>query len=212
MPLSPLCAIVDVEAAARARWPPIDLARAFLDGGARFLQVRAKTLPSGTLLELAAAITDEAHSAGAMVIVNDRADIARLAGADGVHVGQDDLSPRAVRAIAGNAAILGVSTHTVQQLERALEAPVSYVAMGPVFVTATKATGYDAIGLETVRIAAGLASRRDTPLVAIGGITLETARSVIDSGAAAVAVIGDLLAGGPPDARVRAYLERLSCI
>jgi len=212
MPFFPLCAIIDTQAAAGAGWPPIDLARAFLEGGARFLQVRAKTLPSGTFLELAAAIADEAHSAGAMLIVNDRADVARLAGADGVHVGQDDLSPQAVRAIAGDAAVVGFSTHTVQQLEQALESPVSYVAVGPVFVTATKTTGYDAIGLETVRVAAGLASLGGKPLVAIGGITLETAASVIAAGAASVAVIGDLLAGGRPEARVRAYLERLSCI
>jgi thiamine-phosphate pyrophosphorylase len=203
-----LCAIVDVDAAARAGWQPIDLARAFLDGGARFLQLRAKTMASGPLLELAAAVAEIAHPAGALMIVNDRADIARLAGADGVHVGQDDLSPAAVRSILGADAIVGLSTHTVEQLDRALNEPVTYVAIGPVFGTTTKATGYEQVGLEMVREAARRASVRGLPLVAIGGITLETAPSVLAAGAASIAVIGDLLRSNDPAARVKAFLNR----
>src|SRR6185295_15752453 len=140
MTLSPLCAIVDAEAAARAGWQPLDLARAFIDGGARFLQLRAKDLPGAVFLETATAIVQLAHARGASVIVNDRADIARLAGADGVHVGQDDLPPASVRAIAGAATIIGLSAHTVGQVDRAVRGPITYVAIGPVFGTATKAT------------------------------------------------------------------------
>jgi len=207
--LDPLCAIVDVDAADRAGWRPIDLARAFVNGGARFLQLRAKSMASGPMLDLAAAVVELAHEAGAVVIVNDRADIARLAGADGVHVGQEDLSPSAVRMIAGVDAIVGLSTHTQAQVDRAIRETVSYVAIGPVFGTATKATGYERVGLEMVRDAAGRAGARGLPLVAIGGITLEHAVSVIQAGAASVAVIGDLLATGDPERRVREFLIRL---
>jgi thiamine-phosphate pyrophosphorylase len=171
--------------------------------------VRAKHEASGRFLEQTAAIVDRA-SAGAQIIVNDRADIARMAGAAGVHVGQEDLSPAEVRAIVGHQAVVGRSTHTTAQLERALGEPVSYVAIGPVFSTSTKDTGYDAVGLAPVHAAAARASTRDIPVVAIGGITLDRAESVLKSGAAAVAVITDLFLTGDPEARVRAYLDRLS--
>jgi thiamine-phosphate pyrophosphorylase len=144
------------------------------------------------------------------VVINDRADIARLAGADGVHVGQDDLPATAVRELLGDAAELGLSTHTSEQLERAVLEPVSYVAIGPVFGTATKATGYAPIGLKSVREAAARAGAKGLPVVAIGGITLENAVSVLQAGAASVAVISDLLTDGDPEARTRAFVERLS--
>ena len=201
-----LCAIVDVEAAARAGWQPFDLARAFIDGGARFLQLRAKDLPGALFLETATAIVQLAHGRGASVIVNDRADIARLAGADGVHVGQDDLSPRAVRSLVGPGAVVGLSTHTIEQVERAVEEPVSYVAIGPVFGTTTKVTGHERVGLDMVREAALRTRARGLPLVAIGGITLENAPSVIQAGAQSVAVISNLLAGDP-ERRVRGFLN-----
>lgn len=207
--LPSLNAIVDVEAAERAGWTPIDLARAFLDGGARFLQLRAKHQTATDFLETAKAIVDLARPFNAMVIVNDRADIARLSGADGVHVGQEDLSPRAVRKVLGADAVVGQSTHTVEQLEWALDEPVSYVAIGPVFGTNTKHTGYEAIGLERVADAARRAAARALPLVAIGGITLERAASVVAAGAASVAVIGDLLATADPEGQTRNFLRAL---
>jgi thiamine-phosphate pyrophosphorylase len=144
------------------------------------------------------------------VVVNDRADIARLSGADGVHVGQEDLPPAAVRALVGDVSNVGLSTHTTGQVDAAVRQPVTYIAIGPVFGTATKATGYEKVGLEMVGEAARRASARGLPLVAIGGITLENAISVLAAGAASVAVIGDLLAGGDPEARVRAFVEHLS--
>jgi thiamine-phosphate pyrophosphorylase len=208
--IAPLCAIVDVDAAARAGWPVLDLAKAFLDGGARFLQLRAKSMPGGQMLEAAIAINALAHRSGARVIINDRADIARLSAADGVHVGQEDLAPAAVRAIAGDSAIVGLSTHTVDQLDRAASEPVSYLAIGPVFGTTTKATGYEAVGLEMVREASRRAGARGLPLVAIGGITLDLAPAVIAAGAASVAVIGVLLSTGDPARRPREFTETLS--
>jgi thiamine-phosphate pyrophosphorylase len=208
--LSPLCAIIDAAAAARAGWQVIDLATAFLNGGARFLQLRAKSMPGADLLDAATRIVRAAHASGAQVVINDRADIARLADADGVHVGQADLGPAEVRAIVGEQAMVGLSTHTIDQLERAANQPVSYLAIGPVFGTTSKDTGYDAVGLETVREAARLAAARGVPLVAIGGITLGRAGSVIEAGAASVAVIGDLLTDGDPERRVREFLRRLN--
>jgi thiamine-phosphate pyrophosphorylase len=208
--LTPLMAILDADAAVRAGWPILDLAAAYLRGGARYLQLRAKTMSGDALLATASAVVQLARPYQARVIINDRADIARLAGADGVHLGQDDLPPPSVRALVGAAAELGLSTHTIEQIERAVLEPVSYVAVGPVFGTVTKATGYEPIGLEIVREAAARTRARGLPLVAIGGITLENAVSVLDAGAASVAVISDLLAAGNPEERVRAFVERLS--
>jgi thiamine-phosphate pyrophosphorylase len=202
-----LQAIVDVDTAQQVGWAANDLARAYLDGGARFLQIRAKQLSSGPLLDLCDAIVASARRYDAQVIVNDRVDLAALANAAGVHVGQDDLPPTAVRAQLGQAAIVGYSTHNVEQIDAALREPVSYLAVGPVFGTRTKETGYDAVGLDLVRAAAARAG--GTPIVAIGGITLETAPAVIEAGAATVAVISDLLADGDPRGRVRRYIEAL---
>jgi thiamine-phosphate pyrophosphorylase len=142
------------------------------------------------------------------VIVNDRADLALLSGADGVHVGQDDLTPSAVRRLLGPNAIIGYSTHTIDQVEAAVLEAASYLAVGPVFGTTTKQTGYDAVGLELVSAAAARTNGR--PVVAIGGITLENAMSAIAAGASALAVIGDLLATNDPEGRTRAYLQKLA--
>jgi thiamine-phosphate pyrophosphorylase len=191
--------------ARRAGWAPRDLARAYLAGGARFLQVRAKALPSGPFLELADAIVRDARSADALVVINDRADLAALSGAAGVHVGQEDLSPSDARRVVGSSALVGVSTHSPDQIAAARRMPVSYIAVGPVFGTATKDTGYHAVGLALVRAAA----EGPHPIVGIGGVTLENARSVLDSGATSVAVISDLMAHGDPEARVRLWVERL---
>lgn len=129
--------------------------------------------------------------------------------ADGVHVGQNDLSPAAVRTILSGERFVGRSTHTFAQFDAALLEPVTYVAVGPVFGSTTKDTGYDPIGLDMVRQAASRARSRGLPLVAIGGITLDRAADVIAAGATAVAVIGDLLSTNDPETRVRQYLRQL---
>jgi thiamine-phosphate pyrophosphorylase len=195
-----LYAILDVETARARDRDPLDLAGIFFTSGVRFLQVRAKTLDSGPLLALSRAVVAAARPHGALVAINDRADIAVLSGADGVHVGQDDLSPEAVRRLMP-AGVLGCSTHTRAQFEAALRTPATYLAVGPVYGTSTKNTGYQAVGLEFVRWAAG---RSDRPVVAIGGITAENAPEVLAAGAASVAVVSDLLNGDPAE-RVRRY-------
>jgi thiamine-phosphate pyrophosphorylase len=207
---SPLMAIVDADVARRTGWALPDLAAAYLEGGATLLQVRAKDAAGGWLLDAARAIVELARPAKATVIVNDRADLARMSGADGVHVGQDDLPPEAVRRVATAGAIVGLSTHTLAQVDEALRRPVDYIAIGPVFDTGTKATGYEPLGLDAVARAARRTAGSGMPLVAIGGVTLEMAPDLIRAGAACVAVIGDLVASGDPRRRVRAYLERLT--
>lgn len=199
-----LYAIIDQDVAARFGWTVPALAEAYLEGGARFLQVRAKHATGAEYLKMCEDVVARARAVGAWVIVNDRADIARLAGAAGVHVGQDDLSAADARAIVGADAIVGFSTHSVDQVRAAEGMPIDYVAIGPIFGTATKETGYSALGLDVLRRVATA-----KPVVAIGGITLDRARSVIDAGAASVAVISDLLVTGSPSARVREYLSAL---
>jgi thiamine-phosphate pyrophosphorylase len=212
--LHPFYAIVDYDLAHAHGWTVPALARACLDAGARLLQIRAKALGAAALLEVCEQVARDAAAYGATLIVNDRADIARLVPGAGVHVGQDDLPPALVRPVVGDDAIVGFSTHTREQIDRAVIEPIDYLAVGPVFGTRTKDTGYEAIGLDLVRYAADAAARaaarrgdRPLPVVAIGGITLETATLVLAAGAQSVAVISDLLVGAGPVARVRAFVE-----
>ena len=202
-----LYAIVDAGVAARAGWPPVDLARAYLAGGARLLQLRAAGVDPATQLGWCREIVRLAAPVGTRVIVNDRCDLALMAGADGVHLGQDDLPVEAARRLLGPTAVVGVSTHTDEQADAALRQPVSYLAIGPVYDTRTKDTGCAAVGLEAVRRVTAAAGGH--PVVAIGGITLATAPDVVAAGAVSVAVIADLLTGGDPAARVREYLDAL---
>lgn len=207
---SPLYVICDVEVCASAGWSAVDFTEACLAGGARLLQVRAKALSGQAFYDLAARISDAGRTAGATVVINDRADVAMACAASGVHVGQDDLPPGAVRALLGPTAVVGWSTHSDEQLRAGCDAPVSYLATGPVFGTATKDTGYTPRGLDAVRRAADVCAPHRLPLVAIGGITLARAAAVIEAGARSVAVISDLLSSGRPESRVRDFLKALS--
>ena len=158
--------------------------------GAGVLQVRAKLETDARYLALAREAVRAARAAGVVLLVNDRPDVARILEADGVHLGQDDLPPADARRLLGPAALIGLSTHSLAQLEAATAAPVDYVAIGPVFPTRTKQHADPVVGLELVRRARELVRG---PLVAIGGITRANARAVIDAGADGVAVISDLL-------------------
>lgn len=207
MTIPRLYAIVDARTAAAQAWSVPGLAAAYLAGGARWLQVRAAGVATGTLERWCDEIVRMATRTGAAVIVNDRVDVARMSGADGVHLGQHDLPVAAARWQLGPDAIVGLSTHNAAERDDAWPLPLTYVAVGPVFATSTKATGHAPVGLDAVRAAA--ARRPARPVVAIGGITLERAPAVVAAGAAAVAVIGDLFAGADPAARVRAYVDAL---
>ena len=205
---SRLYAIVDADVAGRAGWHVPDLADAYLQAGIRFLQVRAKDAPARDVLAWTEAIARRAGQA--WVIVNDRVDIAIVAGTRHVHLGQDDLPVTEARALVGADAVIGLSTHTADQIDEACRLPVDYVAVGPVFGTNTKVTGYSPVGTTLVAEArARVDARGGRSLVAIGGITLDRAADVIAAGADAVVVISDLLAQGPPGARARAFLRAL---
>ena len=208
MTIPRLYAVIDADVAAAHGWTVIDLARACLDGGARWLQLRAKARSLQWTLDAADALVAMA-GAGASVVVNDRADVARLARAAGVHVGQEDLSPGDARRVVGEGRLIGLSTHTPEQVDRAILEPLDYVAVGPIYGTVTKTTGYDAVGHDLIRYAAARA-KASVPVVAIGGITLDRAPGVISAGASSVAVISDLLTGGNPAARVKTFVERLA--
>jgi thiamine-phosphate pyrophosphorylase len=206
-PLPPLYPIVDEGAANLAGYTVPALAQALLEGGARFLQIRSKLAPSGRFVEQAIDVAALAHPAGALVVVNDRFDVALAAGIRAVHLGQDDVPAAMVRRFLGPEGIIGLSTHTRAQVDAALYEPIDYLAVGPIFETASKDPGYDPVGLDLVAYAAG---KTELPIVAIGGITLERARRVLEAGARSVAVIGDLLRTGDPAARVRDFLVALA--
>jgi thiamine-phosphate pyrophosphorylase len=207
LPYPVIYPILDTALCRKRGLDPVAVAGACLRGGARLLQVRAgRDEASADLTMLVERIVEAGHAAGARIVVNDRADIARMAHADGVHVGQTDLAVAAARAIVGPEGIVGVSTHDRQQIDCALAGAASYVAVGPIYRTATKDTGYTPRGLDLVRYASG----RGKPIVAIGGITLDRAAEVVAAGASGLAVISDILAGEDPERRVRAFLARLS--
>ena len=158
-------------------------------GGVTLLQYRNKTDDARQMLAQARELKRILGSS-VTLIMNDRADLCLAAGFDGVHVGQDDLSPAGVRAVIGNRRWIGISTHNPEQLAEADKTTANYLAIGPVFSTLSKATPDPVIGLDGVRRVRALTRK---PLVAIGGITRGNCRSVIEAGADAVAVISDLI-------------------
>jgi thiamine-phosphate pyrophosphorylase len=205
-----LYAILDFGAIASHGFEPLDILDIWLDAGVRAVQLRAKSLASGEMLALADACAARAHGAGALFIVNDRADIAVMSGADGVHVGQRDLAPVDARHVVGDGRIVGCSTHSDEQAAAACRLPISYLAIGPVYATTTKGAEVDpVVGLDGVRAAAAHAREARLPLVAIGGITIDRCGEAMAAGAASVAVISDLLSADPAR-RVREYLRALS--
>lgn len=172
--------------------------------GVGLIQYRNKQVSSRKLLEISRQLVSLLRPRGVRVIVNDRADVAAVAGAEGVHVGQEDLSVEAARAICGGKCWVGVSTHNLEQVRRAADTSADYIAVGPIFATATKANPDPVVGLELVRAARAATGK---PLVAIGGITLERAAEVYGAGADCLAVGRDLICHADPAARVRAYLQ-----
>lgn len=161
------------------------------EGGATLVQLREKVLCARDFFVEAREALHVARAHGVKLIINDRADIAHAIGADGVHLGQEDMPASAVRELLGPRAIIGVSTHNLEQLKQARHEPVDYIAIGPIFATATKENPDPVVGLEGLRTA-----RReipDKPLVAIGGITLTNASEVLRAGADSVALIRAVL-------------------
>ena len=184
---------------------PVELAQALFAGGARLLQVRNKKGSARELLNQVERILSLAPK-DARVIVNDRVDVALIAGAAGVHLGQTDLTPVAARQILGPNPIVGFSTHNPEQALEAANQPVDYIAVGPIFLTTTKENADPVVGLEAL---AKICGEAEKPVVAIGGITLENVMEVLKSGAASVAVIRDLLGASDVALRASTWSKRM---
>jgi thiamine-phosphate pyrophosphorylase len=172
-----------------------DQVRAFIDGGARWIQVRDKTADPRTLFKEVSDSLAIARANGCTIIVNDRVDLAMLAEADGVHLGQDDLPASAARKLLGKDRIIGVSTHTIDQVRHALDEGVAdYLAFGPIFHTATKTDHEPLVGLEMLSRAKDEA--QNTPVVAIGGINSGNIQEVFHAGADSAAMISEFFIAG----------------
>ena len=178
-------------------------------GGATFVQVREKHLSPREFYKEAEAALRVARELGVRLIVNDRADVALAIGADGVHLGQDDMPPAAARSLLGERAVIGFSTHNVEQAREAVRLPVDYLAVGPIFETSSKENPDPVVGLEGLRRVREIVGQ--IPLVAIGGVRPENLSEVLLTGADAVAVISLLLNGDPSEieGRTRAILASL---
>jgi len=186
--------------------PERECAASLVEAGVRLLQYRNKSASARQYLESSRKLADMLRPQGVTFFVNDRPDVAFLAGASGVHVGQDDLDVEQTRRVVGSEKLVGVSTHNLEQFDRAAASSADYIAIGPVFSTASKANPDPVVGLDFIRKVRALT---DKPIVAIGGITLERAASVIEAGADSVAVISGILSAPDPAQQARQYLETL---
>ncbi len=199
-----LYAIIDpAQAAGRSSG---EIAAALVAAGVRLIQLRDKHASSGELCVSALRVAECVRKAGGIFILNDRADVARAMDADGVHVGQDDLPVESARSLVGPGRLIGYSTHVLEQVRDADRSTADYIAFGPIFTTASKENPDPVVGLEGLR-EARKATRK--PLVAIGGITLENARAVIEAGADSVAVIRALVDTPDITKRARDFLDQL---
>ena len=187
---------------------PVALATILIEAGARVLQLRLKDTSSRDFIAAARAIAALCRDRGALLIVNDRADIARLADADGVHVGQEDLPLAAAREIVGLHKLVGVSTHTAEQAEVAAAGGADYIGFGAIYSGGLKNVKH-AQGLDRLR---AVRERVSIPIVAIGGITESSTPDVLASGADAVAIITDVVRAPDIGAKVRAILARCSAL
>lgn len=185
-----------------------DQVKQLIEGGATLIQLREKRASPREFLQDAREALRIAHSAGVKIIINDRVDVALAIGADGVHLGQTDMPVEAARRLLGEDAIVGFSTHNVNQVEEAVRRSVDYLAFGPIFPTATKENPDPIVGLnELARIKNLVGS---LPLVAIGGITADMTREVLMSGADSVAVISAVLNSANPIAENLRNLHNLA--
>jgi thiamine-phosphate pyrophosphorylase len=205
--VSRLYVMVDAEVLAARNVSLAAFARDLRAAGVELVQYRDKNGSPQEVLRAASILREAMSGSGCKLILNDRADLAVLANFDGVHVGQGDLSPADARRVVGPDRIVGVSTHTPEQVRIADQSCADYIAIGPVFATGTKPDASPVVGLEGVRRARAFTTK---PLVAIGGITRANARSVIDSGADSIAVISALFAPNESTAQLaRDFLARL---
>ena len=184
----------------------IECAASLVEAGVRLLQHRNKSAGARQLFASCRQLAETLRPRGVTLIVNDRPDVAAICGADGVHVGQDDLEVESARRVLGQEKRIGISTHNLGQFHEALKTSADYIAVGPIFATSSKANPDPVIGVDFLRRVRRLT---DKPIVAIGGITLESAAKVIEAGADSVAVISGILSAPKPAERARQYLQAL---
>ncbi len=185
----------------------LEIARAALEGGADAVQLRDKSSPAFNLCRLVSEIQPQARKFGALLVVNDRVDVALVCGADGAHVGQEDLPAREARRLLPRPVVLGVSAGSREEARRAEKEGADYLGVGPVFPTPTKPDAGEALGIERFsEIARAVA----IPVVAIGGITLETVDQVIGAGAAGAAVVSAVVAADDMAGAARALKRRIA--
>jgi thiamine-phosphate pyrophosphorylase len=195
-----LYAIVDAALTAE----PTPFAQKLAEAGATLIQLRDKRSTARWVYADARGMAALLMPGGVRFVVNDRADIAAMVGASGVHVGQDDLPVEEARKICTAPRWVGVSTHNINQLREATLTSADYIAVGPIFPTATKENPDPVVGLELLREARRLTNK---PLVAIGGVTTGSAAAVYAAGADSIAVIGDLASARDPAEQVRKFLS-----
>lgn len=183
--------IVDSDFIAKRQLNPLEVTEALLAAGVQWIQFRHKAAYARATYELAAAIGQAVQAKGAKYIVNDRVDVALMLGADGVHVGQDDLPPAEVRKLVGDRMLIGFSTHNEAQFLAGDKEPVDYLALGPLFGTVSKENPDPVVGLAELARLRPLSAK---PLVTIGGITRQNAAEAFAAGADSAAVISDFLA------------------
>jgi len=197
-----LCVLL-TESLCRRPWE--EVLRGLLAGGAAAVQVREKRMADGALVARARRAASAAHEAGALAIVNDRPDVAVLAAADGVHVGQDDLGPREARRVVGPDRLVGVSTHSLDQALAAAEAGADYIGCGPMFQSPTKPQEV----IPGPALAAEVRRRVGVPMMAIGGITAAGAATVLATGVEWLAVSGAVCGAADPEGETRRMVEAL---
>jgi len=181
-------------------------AGALVRGGARVIQLRAKDLSAADVINAAAAIRSLTLKNGVAFIVNDRIDIAILSGADGVHLGQDDIPLKDCRRLLGSSAIVGISTHDLDEAKEAASGGADYISFGPIFTTKTKKDAASPRGLESLKL---MAREITLPIVAIGGITEENVEDVLQAGADSVAVISDILTSSDVSAKTASIIAKI---
>src|SRR5712692_7703426 len=186
--------------------PETECAEKLAAAGVRLLQYRNKRASVRELFESSKRLSSLLIPRGVTFVVNDRADVATVAGASGVHIGQEDLGVEAARAVLGSGKLVGVSTHNLEQFNQAAVTSADYIAVGPVFSTSTKANPDPVVGIDFIRRVRPLTQK---PIVAIGGITLGRAADVIKAGADSVAVISDILLAPDTGKRARQYMDLL---
>lgn len=200
---SPLYGILDTGCVAPADMPA--MAQKLLRGGIRILQLRAKKSSEAEIIAMAQQIIPHVRAVGGIFLINDHPHLVPVVGADGAHIGQDDMTVAEARGLAGLKALIGLSTHSLEQVELAVLQKPDYIGFGPLFATPTK-PDYKPIGLTDIPKAQAMVS---FPVFCIGGITTATLPHVVAAGAQRVVVVSDLLKAEDPSARVREFLELL---